>query len=115
MGEVLRVAAYAAILLGLLGLTLWLARRRGLFTPTLVAAVLQLATILVVHAVSVTRGDDGYLFLDDRGYAIFGRRLADAWSNGVWVDPTSINYVGSTYVGYPMLVGAVFLLVGSSV
>lgn len=115
MRAVAEVATYSAFLAVCFGGLVLAARRRGFLGPVLAGAAAHAAVVLVVHLVSVSRGDDGFLYRDDRGYSIVGERLADVWSTVGWVDPTVPTLAGSHTVGYPMLVGAVFLWVGPSV
>jgi uncharacterized membrane protein YuzA (DUF378 family) len=115
MSAVLGMGAYALILGGALGVVLLLARRAAVLLPVVVGAAARLAVILVIHAISLSRGEGGFLYLDDRGYAIVGERLSDSWSSVGWVNPATTDFAGSYAVGYPMVVGFVFLLVGPNV
>ncbi len=109
------IAAYAAILtcLGLMLCTR--ARDAGILRPVLVGAGARLAIVLVAHFVSIALGQHGFFYLDDQGYLNLGRALAHAWAHGHFPDPTGVDYVKSSAIGYPLLVAFVVFLVGKHV
>lgn len=102
-----------AAMAGAAGGVLWMwARKAEVLVPVLIAAALRLAVVIVVHLVSVARGDGGFLYRDDRAYSAIGERLSVGWSEIGWVNPTAFEFAGSYTVGYPMVVGFVFFLIG---
>ena len=86
----------------------------GLLRPVAVGFALRLTVMLSAHFASVAAGGEGFMFLDDRGYAFVGDRIADAWRDGNLVAPRTYDFAGSYVFGFHALVGLVFLLTDST-
>jgi hypothetical protein len=109
------VIVYAAALTGVLVVLIRHARRAAVLVPVAVGLCLRFLVMVAAHVASITHGDHGFFFLDDQGYDEIGRRLAEAWRAGDFVDITSYQYVGSYAFGYEAFVGAIYFLTGPEV
>jgi 4-amino-4-deoxy-L-arabinose transferase-like glycosyltransferase len=88
------------------------ARRAAVLFPVAVGLGLRLVVMVVAHLVSVAHGNHGFFFVDDYGYDEVGRRIAEAWRAGDFIDVTSDQYAGSFAFGYQAFVGAIYFLAG---
>jgi hypothetical protein len=84
-------------------------RRSPVWFALAVGLSLRIGVVIAVH---VYHGP--FLFLDDRGYDMVGAKLADAWRDGIFPDPSAVGLAGSSTYGYFTWVGVVYYLVGSS-
>jgi hypothetical protein len=112
---ILGIALYSGVLLAVLWVLLRQSRASGLVAPLLVALCVRLTVMVVAHLVSVSHGDRGFFYLDDRGYDEIGRRIAYQWRQGHLIDIESSRYAGSLLFGYDALVGGIYTLVGNHV
>jgi hypothetical protein len=98
------LALLALVAAALVGYAWRSARALGILAPLGIALLLRMLVAAVAHLLS----SDGFLYLDDQGYAAVGWRLAEAWRNGALADPTSYEYGGSVSAGYFAFVGVLF-------
>jgi hypothetical protein len=113
LGDVLGTVVFVALTGGALIMMFRRAGAEGLVWPVAVGFGLRLAVMLVAHALSA--GEHGLLFLDDQTMFRYGVRIASAWRAAHLINPAAYNYAASYEFGYPVLVGAVFTLVGPHV
>lgn len=99
---VLWLAASAALLAG--------ARRQQLLAPVLVALGLRLAVMLAIQLASVSAGDGGFAFLDEKGHLAVAAELAGRWEAGNLTSPRAVS--GSYQAGFDTVLAGVFLLSG---
>jgi hypothetical protein len=109
------MAVYAAALTGVAVLLIRRAHRAAVLFPVAVGLGLRLVMMVAAHAASVAHGDHGFFFLDDYGYDEIGRRLAEEWRAGHFIDIASQEYAGSYAFGYQAFVGAIYFVTGPQV
>lgn len=107
---------FAVLLAGAFSLVLRVARTRGLLLPVAVGGGVRLAVMVGAHLISVSAGDHGFQYLDDRGYSIVGETLAAQWRSGQ--EPSLLQPLGILPHGgaaFYHLAGVLTLLTGNSV
>ncbi|MDX6581819.1 MAG: hypothetical protein QOI10_1003 [Solirubrobacterales bacterium] len=109
--SVLGVACFGLALAAAVYFLVTRARNAGMLGPLVVGALLRLGVMLIAHQGSLSLGEGGFLQLDDATYAIQAQDLAAHWRAGQFIDPA--GPVGSYQFGFPVLIGAVYALVGS--
>lgn len=86
------------------------AKVHGILLPLLVGFVLRLAVMLIAHIGSVSLGDHGIFYLDDRTYFRGASLLAHLWQNGHTPDPARAQVLGTFQVGYQLFLAGIFAL-----
>jgi hypothetical protein len=87
----------------------------GVLAPVAVGLGLRLVVMGIAHAGSLSLGDDGILFLDDRTYLNGAGKLADFWRDGQTPDPSRFDILGTYQFGYQIFLTAIFTLGTDSV
>jgi len=89
------------------------AERRLLIGLFLSAALIRVVAVLVLHGYSLSIGQGGFFFLDDRGYDRQAWWLAQQWRAGHFPNPISASSgLGTLHIGYPLFVASIYYLVG---
>jgi hypothetical protein len=108
------------LLLCVLAGALWLIARQsqheGILAPVVVGFAVRFVVTLAAYVTSLATGDGGYLYLDDRGYAVAGAQLAERWLDlapGNLLQPLGILPHGGPLFYH--LVAGVFAVSGDSV
>lgn len=107
------VACFGLILAGAIYLLITRARNAGLLGPVVVGGLLRLGVMLIAHQGSLSLDEGGFMQLDDASYAHQAQTLATYWRDVDFVDPAAA--LGTYQFGFPVLIAAIFTLVGSEV
>jgi hypothetical protein len=114
--QAIGVGAFALALVAAATVVRRTAGAQGVLLPVAVGGGLRLAVMLAAHVASLLAGDDGFHYLDDRGYSLIGTALADAWRSGD--PPSAFEPLGILRHGGPAfyhLAGGLTLLTGDNV
>jgi hypothetical protein len=109
----LGIGLYAAVLGAAVLLLLRRAQASHVLAPLIAALVVRLVVMAVAHVVSVSQGDGGFFYLDDKGYDLSGRQIAEQWRDGNLIDIRTKEYTGSLAFGYEAFVAGIYTLVGN--
>lgn len=91
------------------------ARRDGILVPLVAGVLLRLVVMLIAHAGSLSLGDHGILFVDDKTHYDGASYLAGLWRDGHFPNPASVGVLGTFQFGYPAFVGVIFALGTTSI
>jgi hypothetical protein len=96
--------------------TLWRrAAADGVLTPVLAGIGLRLGVLVIAHISSVSLGDHGLLFVDDRTHFEGAKTLAALWRDGQVPDPSTHDVLGTLQFGYPAFIALIFTLGTNSI